>query len=160
MEALAALALWLVPPAALIASYWQIIGATRFSALTRNALAIGTTAALVVLIGFDAIGLYRVGPWSAHPQEEWALRIALGAITAAAFAFPTAWSCGTIFQVLRAKLRQPLASPPAARRTVVLAACTLAALVLAYCLLLVELAALAQRAAALRASDHHPGAPP
>jgi hypothetical protein len=161
MDALIAAALWLVPPLALVASYWQIAGAHRLSVLTRNALAIGTTAALVVLIGFDAIGVSRVGPWSAHPHPDWAITVALGAITAAAFAFPTGWSIGTIYQILRARLRQPRSPAPSSNRMLTMACLTLAVLMLAYVIGLGQLAVLAQRAAALRASgDHHPGAPP
>jgi len=161
MDALIAAALWLVPPAALAASYWQIAGAHWLSVLTRNALAIGTTAALVVLLGFDAIGVSRVGPWSAHPHPDWAITVALGAITAATFAFPTGWSIGTIYQHLRARFRLPRNPAPGSTRALTVASLTLAFLLLVYILGLGELAVLAQRAAALRAAgDLHPAAAP
>jgi hypothetical protein len=161
MDALIVAILWLLPPAVLVASYWQIAGAQRLSVLTRNALAIGSTAALVVLIGFDAIGIVRVGPWSAHPHAEWALTVALGAVTAAAFAFPTGWSTGTIYQHLRARFRQPGDPAPGATRTLAIAGVTLAVLMLVYIVGLAQLAALTRRAEALHGSgDHRPGAPP
>ncbi len=162
MDALIAAVLWLVPPAALAASYWQIAGAHRLSVLTRNALAIGTTAALVVLCAFDAIGISRIGPWSAQPHSDWAITVALGAISAAAFAFPTGWSIGTIYQQLRARVRTPRSPAPGSARMLSLACLTLAVLMLIYILGLGQLAVLAQRAAALRSgTDHrHHGASP
>jgi hypothetical protein len=161
MDALIAMALWLVPPAVLAASYWQIAGAHRLGVLTRNALAIGTTAALVVLLGVDAIGVSRVGPWSAHPHGDWAITVALGAITAAAFAFPTGWSIGTIYQQLRARFRQPGRPDPGSTRSLALAGLTLALLMLAYIFLLSELAAAARLAEAQRAAGaQRSGSPP
>ena len=95
--------MWLVPPAALIALYWQIAAARQWSVRTRNALAIGNTAALIALSGFDGLGLYRVGPWSVHPAPDWPITLGVGAIAIAAFAFPTGWSCGIIVQHWRAR---------------------------------------------------------
>jgi hypothetical protein len=161
MDALIAAILWLLPPLVLAASYWQIAGARQLSVPTRNALAIGSTAALVVLLGFDGIGISRVGPWSAHPHPDWAITVALGAITAAAFAFPTGWSIGTIYQHLRARFRQPGGPAPGSTRSLYAACSTLALLMLIYILGLGQLAVLAQRATALRATgEHHPPAPP
>jgi hypothetical protein len=161
MDALIAVLLWLVPPAALVASYWQIAGARRLSVLSRNALAIGTTAALVVLCGCDAIGISRTGPWSAHPHPDWAITVALGAITAAAFAFPTGWSIGTIYQHLRARIRQKGRPAPGSTRSLAVAGLTLAVLMLAYIFLLSELAVAARLAEAQRAGGaHRAGSPP
>jgi hypothetical protein len=97
MDWFIAVFVWLVPPIALACCYRPLWRAVGLSARTRNALAVGVTAALVVLIGLDVIGLVRIGPFAAQPKPDWYLRIALVAVTAASFAFPTGWALGTIY---------------------------------------------------------------
>ena len=107
MDWLIAVFLWLVPPIALACCYRPLWRATGLTARTRNALAVGITAALVVLIGLDVIGMVRIGPFAAQPKPDWYLRIALVAVTAASFAFPTGWALGTIYLHWRAAAEQP-----------------------------------------------------
>lgn len=131
MDWLIAVFLWLVPPLALACCYRPLWRAVGLSARTRNALAIGITAALVVLIGFDVIGFWRLGPFAAQPKPDWYLRIALVAVTAASFAFPTGWALGTIYLHWRGTPdRKPV--PPFADTLLMTAWAVLICLVLAY----------------------------
>lgn len=106
MDWLIACFLWLVPPIALACCYRPLWRATGLSTRTRNALAVGVTAALVVLIGFDLIGFWRIGPFAVQPKADWYLRIALVAVTAACFAFPTGWALSTIYLHWRGTSKQ------------------------------------------------------
>lgn len=131
MDWLIAAFLWLAPPIALACCYRPLWRATGLTARTRNALAIGITASLVVLIGLDVIGLWRLGPFSAQPKPDWYLRIALVAVTAASFAFPTGWALGTIYLRWRGTADEE-PRPPFADTQLMAAWAMLVALVLAY----------------------------
>jgi hypothetical protein len=82
------------------------------------------------------------------------------ALLAAAFAFPTGWSCGTIFQHWRSRTRGGDQPNPFHDRPLMAAWLTLVLLVALYSLGLSELIILANRAAAVRIQEHHAPAPP
>ena len=131
MDWLIAAFLWLTPPIALACCYRPLWRAVGLSARTRNALAVGITAALVVLIGIDVIGCWRIGPFADQPKADWHLRIALVAVPAAAFAFTTGWALGTIYLHGRGTPNQQPRSAFADTQ-LMLAWATLICLVLAY----------------------------
>jgi hypothetical protein len=131
MDDLPTLILWLAPPA-LLAALYRPIARARLGVIARNALAIGATAALVVLAGIDAIGTWSIGPWSTHPLSDWATRVALCAVTAAAFAFPTGWALGVIYQHWRLRRTALVRANPFADPALMAAWLTLIALLALY----------------------------
>jgi hypothetical protein len=131
MDWLIAACLWLVPPFALACCYRPLWRAHRLSPRTRNALAVGITAALVVLVGLDAIGFWRLGPFAAQPRPDWYLRIALVTVTAATFAFPTGWALAIIWLHWR-RPSAPDEGSPFADPLLMAAWAVLVCLVLAY----------------------------